>query len=66
MSVYLEIYAPIQAALLFRLDIIPIDRLGFQRFFLSKYNMKGLSTKNLKIEQVPVARVDELAGELFG
>ena len=42
------------------------DRLGFKRFFLSKYNMKGLNTKNLKMELVPVSRVDELAGELFG
>ena len=42
------------------------DRLGFKRFFLSKYNMKGLFTKNLKMELVPVSRVDELAGELFG
>ena len=37
------------------------DRLGFKRFFLSKYNMKGLSTRNLQIELVPVSRVDELA-----
>jgi DNA repair protein RadA/Sms len=48
------------------LRIQEADRLGFKRFFLSKYNMKGLSKKDLRIELVPIARVDELHGELFG
>lgn len=41
------------------------DRLGFKRFFLSKYNMKGLSKKDFNMELIPIARVDELHGVLF-
>lgn len=48
------------------LRIQEADRLGFKRFFLSKYNMKGLSKKDFRIELVPISRVDELHGELFG
>jgi DNA repair protein RadA/Sms len=40
-------------------------RLGFKRFFLSKYNMKGLPVNQYKITCVPIARVDELFQNLF-
>ncbi|HQV00113.1 MAG TPA: magnesium chelatase domain-containing protein, partial [Bacteroidia bacterium] len=43
------------------------EKLGFSRFFFSKYQMKisGLQ-KNTQIELVPVAKVDEVFAQMFG
>lgn len=41
------------------------NRLGFEQIYISKYNVKGLDTKKLSIEVVPVAKVDELYHRLF-
>ncbi len=46
--------------------IAEADKLGFEKIFISKYNHKGLNTKNLRIKVVPVASVYDLATELFG
>ncbi|CAG0993104.1 DNA repair protein RadA [Flavobacteriales bacterium] len=42
------------------------EKLGFEKIFISKYNKKGLDTKNFKIEIVFVSRVDEVFRLLFG
>lgn len=48
------------------LRIQEADRLGFRRFFLSKYNLKGLDRKAFQIELIPVARVEQVYQEVFG
>ncbi len=42
------------------------EKLGFRRFVLPRYNMQGLDTKKLKIELVPVRKVEEAFRALFG
>lgn len=42
------------------------EKLGFQRFVLPKYNLQGLDTRRLKIELVPVLKVEEAFRALFG
>ncbi len=41
------------------------NRLGFKKIIVSKYNMKGLDTKKLDIEVVPVAKIEELYKKMF-
>lgn len=48
------------------LRIQEADRLGFRRFFLSKYNLKGLDQTAFRIELIPVARVEQVYQEVFG
>jgi len=42
------------------------EKLGFQRIFISKYNLKGISGDNYNIKIIPVSKVEELFGQLFG
>ena len=42
------------------------EKLGFKRFILPKYNMQGIDTKKLRIELVPVRKVEEAFRTLFG
>ena len=42
------------------------EKLGFKRFILPKYNMQGLNTSKLKIELIPVRKVEEAFRALFG
>ena len=42
------------------------EKLGFKRFLLPKYNLQGIETKKLKIELVPVRKVEEAFRALFG
>jgi DNA repair protein RadA/Sms len=42
------------------------QKLGFKRFVLPKYNLKGLDTKHLEIELIPVKKVEEAFRILFG
>ena len=42
------------------------EKLGFKRFILPKYNMQGIDMKKLKIELVPVRKVEEAFRGLFG
>ena len=42
------------------------EKLGFKRFLLPKYNLQGIDTKKLKIELVPVRKVEEAFRALFG
>jgi DNA repair protein RadA/Sms len=43
------------------------EKMGFEKFFFSKYNMKGLEQAGkFKIELVPVSKVEEVFQGLFG
>lgn len=42
------------------------QKLGFRQFVLPKYNMQGLDTAKLKIELIPVRKVEEAFRALFG
>ena len=46
--------------------IAEADKLGFEKIYISKYSAKGLDTKRVHIEVIPVATVYDLATELFG
>ena len=38
-----------------------VEKLGFKRFLLPKYNLQGIDTKKLKIELVPVKHIQHKA-----
>jgi DNA repair protein RadA/Sms len=42
------------------------EKLGFKRFILPKYNLQGLDSSKVKIELVPVRKVEEAFRALFG
>jgi len=41
------------------------QKLGFEKIFLSKYNLKGIDAKNFSIEIVPVGKVEAVFKQLF-
>lgn len=42
------------------------DKLGLEKIFVSKYNLKGIQQKDYSIEIIPVGRVEEVFAKLFG
>ena len=42
------------------------EKLGFNQIILPKHNLQGLNTKKIKIELVPVRKVEEAFRCLFG
>lgn len=42
------------------------EKLGFEKIFISSFNLKGLNLKNFKIEIVSVSKIEEVFGNLFG
>ncbi|MCX2450366.1 DNA repair protein RadA [Pedobacter sp. PLR] len=42
------------------------EKLGFERIFISNYNMKGLITERYKIELSPVSKIEDVFSLLFG
>ena len=42
------------------------EKLGFQRMLIPKHNLSGIDRKKIKIELVPVRKVEEAFRELFG
>ncbi|MEX2380355.1 MAG: DNA repair protein RadA, partial [Vicingaceae bacterium] len=42
------------------------QKLGFERIFISKYNLKGIQQSDFKIELIPVGKVEEVFKQLFG
>lgn len=46
--------------------IAEADKLGFQRMFVSKYNVKGVNTKDFSVKIIPIAKVEEMVKILFG
>ena len=45
--------------------IAEADKLGFTRMFLSKYNLKGINHKDLKIKLIPISKIEEIYKHLF-
>jgi DNA repair protein RadA/Sms len=45
--------------------ILEAERLGFEKIIISKFNLKGLDLKKLKIELIPVGKVLDVVGLLF-
>lgn len=42
------------------------DKLGFERIFVSRYNLKGLSTAKFGIEVIGVSKIEDVFSLLFG
>lgn len=42
------------------------EKLGFKKIFISKYNLKGLDTKQYKIQIFATSKLEEIFSELFG
>jgi DNA repair protein RadA/Sms len=45
--------------------ILEAEKLGFEKIFLSAYNLKGLNKKNFKIELAPFHSIEEVFNSLF-
>ncbi len=45
--------------------IAEAEKLGFEKIFVSRYNLKGLNNQKINIEVVPVGRVEEVYQHLF-
>lgn len=46
--------------------ILEAQKLGFEKIYLSKYNLKGIEQKNYNIELKAVSRIEEVFNQLFG
>ena len=42
------------------------QKLGFERLFISKYNLKGLELENYTINIVAIGKIEEVFNNLFG
>ena len=42
------------------------QKLGFEQIYVSSHNLKGLDTKQFKIEIIPVSKMEEVFSHLFG
>jgi DNA repair protein RadA/Sms len=42
------------------------EKLGFEKIIISSYNLKGINTKNYKIEIVPATKIEEVFSLIFG
>ena len=45
--------------------IIEAEKLGFEKMYISKYNLNGLNRKNLKIKIVALEKIEDLVKQLF-
>lgn len=45
--------------------IAEAEKLGFEKMYLSKYNLKGLRRKNMKITIVALEKIEDLVKQLF-
>jgi DNA repair protein RadA/Sms len=46
--------------------ILEAQKLGFERIFISKYNMKGLMMEKYTIEVSGISKIEEMFSILFG
>ncbi len=46
--------------------IMEAEKLGFEKIFISSFNLKGLNLKNFKSEIIAVSKIEEAFGKLFG
>lgn len=42
------------------------EKLGFEKIFISSFNLKGLNRKSFKIEVIAVSKIEEVFEQLFG
>jgi DNA repair protein RadA/Sms len=42
------------------------EKLGFERMFISTYNLKGLNLERFQIELTPVSKIEDVFSSLFG
>lgn len=42
------------------------EKLGFSKIFISSYNLKGIEKRSHAIEVIPVSKIDEVFGAIFG
>lgn len=45
--------------------IVEAEKLGFEKIYISKYNLKGLGRKNYKINIIPIEKIENLVKQLF-
>jgi DNA repair protein RadA/Sms len=46
--------------------IAEADKLGFEKIFISKYNLKGINQNKFKVKVIPIAKIEEVIRHLFG
>lgn len=46
--------------------IFEAQKLGFEKIFISTYNLKGLNLKQLKIDVIAVSKMEDVFSKLFG
>jgi DNA repair protein RadA/Sms len=46
--------------------IFEAQKLGFEKIYISSYNLKGLDIKNYKIEVIAVSKMEDVFAKLFG
>ncbi|WP_461485958.1 magnesium chelatase domain-containing protein, partial [Pedobacter sp.] len=46
--------------------ILEAEKLGFEKIFISSYNLKGINKDKFKIELITVAKIEEVFSALFG
>lgn len=46
--------------------ILEAQKLGFDKIYISKYNLKGLAIKEFNIEIIAVSKIEEVFNQLFG
>lgn len=46
--------------------ILEAEKLGFEKIYVSSFNLKGLNLKNFKIEIIAVSKMEEVFSSLFG
>jgi len=46
--------------------ILEAEKLGFEKIYISSFNLKGLNLKNFKIEIIAVSKMEEAFSSLFG
>lgn len=45
--------------------IFEAEKLGFEKIYVSSYNLKGLNVKNHKIEIIPVSKMEDVFSKVF-
>ncbi len=46
--------------------IAEADKLGFEKIFISRYNLKGINFQKFKIEVIAVSKIEDVFSKLFG
>ncbi len=46
--------------------ILEAEKLGFEKIYISTFNLKGLNLKNYKIEIISVAKMEDVFSSIFG